>query len=91
MMLCAVLVTRPDLHCARVQIKDDVDMIERNKEEEAKRFLSHNIHLDFTVLVRIKECMVDLSSNCMEQALKVLLLGCSNASAVCTHTNSYMA
>ena len=74
MMLCAVLVTRPDLHCARVQIKDDVDMIERNKEEEAKRFLSHNIHLDFTVLVRIKECMVDLSSNCMELALEVLVL-----------------
>ena len=74
-----------------MQIKDDVDMIERNKDEEATRFLSHNIHFDFAVLVRIKECMVDLSSNCMEQALKVLLLGCSNASAVCTHTNSYMA
>jgi len=56
------------------KIKDDVDMIERNKDEEAKRFLSHNIHLDFTVLVRIKECMVDLSSNCMELALEVLVL-----------------
>jgi hypothetical protein len=57
-----------------VQIKDDVDMIERNKDEEAKRFLSHNIHFDFAVLVRIKECMVDLSSNCLELALKVLLV-----------------
>ncbi|PAN08807.1 hypothetical protein PAHAL_1G437200 [Panicum hallii] len=52
------------------KIKDDVDMIERNKDEEAKRFLSHNIHFDFAVLVRIKECMVDLSSNCLELALK---------------------
>ncbi|CAL4885870.1 unnamed protein product [Urochloa decumbens] len=52
------------------KIKDDVDMIERNKDEETKRFLSHNIHFDFGVLVRIKECMVDLSSNCMELALK---------------------
>ncbi|RLN07945.1 hypothetical protein C2845_PM11G22600 [Panicum miliaceum] len=52
------------------KIKDDVDMIERNKDEEPKRFLSHNIHFDFGVLVRIKECMVDLSSNCVELALK---------------------
>ncbi|CAN6245706.1 unnamed protein product [Urochloa humidicola] len=52
------------------KIKDDVDMIERSKDEETKRFLSHNIHFDFGVLVRIKECMVDLSSNCMELALK---------------------
>ncbi|KAF8691668.1 hypothetical protein HU200_040051 [Digitaria exilis] len=58
----------PDLCC--VQIKDDVDMIERNKDEEAKRFQSHSIHFDFGLLVRIKECMVDLSSNCMELALK---------------------
>nr|CAB3448258.1 unnamed protein product [Digitaria exilis] len=52
------------------KIKDDVDMIERNKDEEAKRFQSHSIHFDFGLLVRIKECMVDLSSNCMELALK---------------------
>ncbi|TVU27809.1 hypothetical protein EJB05_19310 [Eragrostis curvula] len=52
------------------KIKDDVDMIERNKDEEMKRFHSHGIHFDFGVLVRIKECMVDLSSNCMELALK---------------------
>lgn len=54
-----------------MQIKDDVDMIERNKDEEMKRFQSHGIHFDFGVLVRIKESMVDLSSNCMELALKV--------------------
>jgi hypothetical protein len=54
-----------------VQIKDDVDMIERNKDEEMKRFQSHGIHFDFGVLVRIKECVVDLSSSCMELALEV--------------------
>jgi hypothetical protein len=54
-----------------VQIKDDVDMIERNKDEEMKRFQSHVIHLDFGVLVQIKECVVDLSSSCMELALEV--------------------
>ncbi|KAK3155547.1 hypothetical protein QOZ80_2BG0204590 [Eleusine coracana subsp. coracana] len=52
------------------KIKDEVDMIERSKDDEMKRFQSHGIHLDFGVLVRIKECMVDLSSNCMELALK---------------------
>ncbi|KAJ1281512.1 hypothetical protein BS78_04G311700 [Paspalum vaginatum] len=53
------------------KIKDDVDMIERNKDEEMKRFQSHGIRFDLGVpLVWIKECMVDLSSNCMELALK---------------------
>uniref|UniRef100_K3YYT4 Uncharacterized protein n=1 Tax=Setaria italica TaxID=4555 RepID=K3YYT4_SETIT len=39
------------------KIKDDVDVMERNKEEEMNRFQSHGIHLDFGVLVWIKECM----------------------------------
>ncbi|WVZ73225.1 hypothetical protein U9M48_021561 [Paspalum notatum var. saurae] len=53
------------------KIKDDVDMIERNKDEEMKRFQSHGIRFDLGVpLVRIKERMVDLSSNCVELALK---------------------
>nr|XP_034595176.1 uncharacterized protein At4g04980-like [Setaria viridis] len=39
------------------KINDDVDVMERNKEEEMNRFQSHGIHLDFGVLVRIKECM----------------------------------
>lgn len=53
-----------------VQVKDDVDMVERNRDEETKRLQSHGVHLDFGVLVRIKEGMVDLSSACMELALK---------------------
>lgn len=57
-----------------------MDATDRNKEEESKRFKSHNIELDFSVLVRIKESMVDLSSNCIEIAIKVkfkeLLSGC---------------
>jgi hypothetical protein len=53
-----------------VQVKDDVDMVERNRDEETKRLQSHGVHLDYGVLVRIKEGMVDLSSACMELALK---------------------
>uniref|UniRef100_A0A0D9VMC9 Uncharacterized protein n=1 Tax=Leersia perrieri TaxID=77586 RepID=A0A0D9VMC9_9ORYZ len=52
------------------KIKDEVDTMERSKEEETKRFVSHNVHFDFGVLVRIKECMVNLSSTCVELALK---------------------
>jgi len=48
-----------------------VDVIDRNKDEDSKRFKSHNIELDFSILVQIKESMVDLSSNCVEMALKV--------------------
>jgi len=53
-----------------VQVKNDVDMVERNREEETRRLQSHGVHFDFSVLVRIKEGMVDLSSACMELALK---------------------
>ena len=53
-----------------MQVKDDVDMVERNRDEETKRLQSHGVHLDFGVLVRIKEGMVDLSSASMELALK---------------------
>ncbi|CAD6241824.1 unnamed protein product [Miscanthus lutarioriparius] len=52
------------------KVKDDVDMVERNREEETRRLQSHGVHFDFSVLVRIKEGMVDLSSACMELALK---------------------
>jgi 2-methylaconitate cis-trans-isomerase PrpF len=49
-----------------------VDVIDRTKDDESKRFKSHNIEFDFSILVRIKEAIVDLSSNCIEIALKVL-------------------
>ena len=45
--------------------------MERTKDEESKKFRSHNIDFDFYILVQIKESMVDVSSNCMELALKV--------------------
>ncbi|GAB2231432.1 hypothetical protein Droror1_Dr00010439 [Drosera rotundifolia] len=51
------------------KIKGEMDALERTKNEEAKRFQSHNIHFDFHVLVKIKEAMVDVSSSCMELAL----------------------
>lgn len=52
------------------KIKGEVDTLERTKDEESKKFQAHNIHFDFNVLVKIKESMVDVSSSCMELALK---------------------
>ncbi|XP_057723839.1 uncharacterized protein At4g04980 [Arachis stenosperma] len=52
------------------KIKTDLDALERTKDEEAKKLKSHNIEFDFHILVKIKEAMVDVSSNCMELALK---------------------
>lgn len=57
-----------------MQIKTDLDALERTKDDECKKFKGHNIEFDFHVLVRIKEAMVDVSSNCMELALKVFKL-----------------
>ncbi|XXG59820.1 hypothetical protein AAC387_Pa04g1837 [Persea americana] len=58
------------VECYFNKIKLEVDAIERTKDEEAKRFQSHKIEFDFSVLFRIKEFMVDVSSNCIEMALK---------------------
>jgi formin 2/Wiskott-Aldrich syndrome protein len=63
------------LHAAKrinnIQIKGDLDALERTKDEESKKFQSHNIDFDFHILVQIKESMVDVSSSCTELALKV--------------------
>ncbi|XP_050149153.1 uncharacterized protein At4g04980-like isoform X1 [Malus sylvestris] len=52
------------------KIKGKIDTMERTKDDEAKKFQSQNIHFDFNILIRIKEAMVDVSSSCMEMALK---------------------
>ncbi|CAN6457628.1 unnamed protein product [Victoria cruziana] len=52
------------------KIKVEVDSLDRTKDDESKRFQSHQITFDFNVLVKIKEAMVDVSSNCVEMALK---------------------
>ncbi|KAK4340583.1 hypothetical protein RND71_039084 [Anisodus tanguticus] len=52
------------------KIKGDVDTLERTKDEESKKLKNHKIQFDFSALVRIKELMVDVSSSCMELALK---------------------
>lgn len=54
-----------------IQIKTELDALERTKDEESKKFKGHNIEFDFHILVKIKEALVDVSSNCMELALKV--------------------
>jgi hypothetical protein len=51
-----------------------LEALERIKEEESKKFKSHDIHFDFNILTLIKELMVDVSSSCMELALKVALV-----------------
>ncbi|KAG4915419.1 hypothetical protein JHK87_052976 [Glycine soja] len=52
------------------KIKAELDGMERTKDEESKKFKGHNIEFDFHILIKIKEAMVDVSSNCMELALK---------------------
>lgn len=54
-----------------MQIKTELDAIERTKDDESKKFKSHNIEFDFHILIKIKEAMVDVSSTCMELVLKV--------------------
>ena len=55
-----------------MQMKGEIDKLERTKDEETKKFQSQNIHFDFNILIRVKEAMVDVSSGCMELALKVV-------------------
>ncbi|OIV94342.1 hypothetical protein TanjilG_21682 [Lupinus angustifolius] len=52
------------------KIKTELDALERTKDEEAKKFKGHNIEFDFQILIKIKEAMVDVSSGCMELAIK---------------------
>lgn len=52
------------------KMKVEVDALERIKDEEIKKFRSFSMEFDFSVLVRIKEATVDVSSNLMELALK---------------------
>lgn len=52
------------------KIKIEMEGLERTKDEESKKFKSHKINFDFGILIRIKELMVDVSSSCMELALK---------------------
>ncbi|XP_059659313.1 formin-like protein 5 [Cornus florida] len=52
------------------KIKGELDALERTKDEESKKFQSHKIIFDFSILIKIKELMVDVSSSCMELALK---------------------
>ncbi|KAF4363826.1 hypothetical protein F8388_000491, partial [Cannabis sativa] len=52
------------------KIKREVETLERTKEEESMKFKTHNVHFDFNILITIKESMVDVSSSCMELALK---------------------
>lgn len=45
--------------------------MERNKEEDERRFLAHKIQFNFSIVVRIKEAMVGLASRCVVMALEV--------------------
>ncbi|XP_051125795.1 uncharacterized protein At4g04980-like [Andrographis paniculata] len=52
------------------KVKVELDALERTKDEESKRFQAQKITFNFSILMKIKELMVDLSSNNMELALK---------------------
>ncbi|XP_024008731.1 uncharacterized protein At4g04980 [Eutrema salsugineum] len=52
------------------KIRKEIETLDQIKVEEEQKFKSHNIHFDFSILVQIKESMVDISSGCMELALK---------------------
>ncbi|KNA23899.1 hypothetical protein SOVF_021010 [Spinacia oleracea] len=52
------------------KIKGEVEALERTKDDEEKKYQSHNIHFDFNILLKIKEAMVNVSSSCIELALK---------------------
>ncbi|GJZ39130.1 formin-like protein 5 [Tanacetum coccineum] len=54
------------------KIKGELDTLDRTKDEDVKKFKSQKIHFDFSILIRIKELMVDVSSKCKEVALKLL-------------------
>ncbi|XP_019095203.1 PREDICTED: uncharacterized protein At4g04980-like isoform X1 [Camelina sativa] len=52
------------------KIRKEIEALERTKAEEEKKFKANNIHFDFSILVQVKELTVDISSGCMELALK---------------------
>ncbi|KAK8524446.1 hypothetical protein V6N12_029312 [Hibiscus sabdariffa] len=52
------------------KIKGEIEALEQTKDEDSKKYMSYNIQFDFQILVQIKEAMVDVSSNCMEIAMK---------------------
>ncbi|XP_073030503.1 uncharacterized protein [Primulina eburnea] len=52
------------------KMKGEMDALERTKDEESKKFKAHKINFDFNIIVHIKELMVDVSSSCMELAIK---------------------
>ncbi|KAF7823011.1 formin-like protein 13 [Senna tora] len=66
------------------KIKGELDALERSKDDDSKQFQSNNIHFDFGILVQIKESLVDVSSSCMELALKEE----REATAACNVENS---
>ncbi|KAK6255204.1 hypothetical protein QQP08_014436 [Theobroma cacao] len=56
--------------CYFSKVKEELDAFERIKDEESRKFKSHGIDFDFYIFTMIKELMVDVSSSCMELALK---------------------
>ncbi|XP_078178332.1 uncharacterized protein At4g04980-like [Carex rostrata] len=55
-------------YCKKIEKK--ITPIERDKEKELKNFQSQNLTFDYKIITRIKEEMVDVSSRCIEMALK---------------------
>ncbi|CAN6981029.1 unnamed protein product, partial [Brassica rapa subsp. trilocularis] len=52
------------------KIRREIETLDQIKAEDEKTFKRHNIPFDFSILTQIKESMVDISSGCIELALK---------------------
>ncbi|CAN8294287.1 unnamed protein product [Cochlearia groenlandica] len=52
------------------KVRKEIETLDQVKGDEEKKFKSQNIHFDFNILIQIKELMVDISSACIELALK---------------------
>ncbi|XP_009118230.1 uncharacterized protein At4g04980-like isoform X1 [Brassica rapa] len=52
------------------KIRREIETLDQIKAEDEKTFKRHNIPFDYSILTRIKESMVDISSGCIELALK---------------------
>lgn len=60
-----------DIYATFLQIKKELEVVEGSKDEDFKRFTNQKIKFDFSIIGRIKEAMVGLSSRCLIQALEV--------------------
>ncbi|KAF2588139.1 hypothetical protein F2Q70_00041873 [Brassica cretica] len=65
-----LLFDKTERYFSKASHRREIETLDQIKAEEEKTFKRHNIPFDFSILTRIKESMVDISSGCIELALK---------------------